>query len=98
MSKLEYSVHGRSTLRQLYGPFYFNAPCGSLVPKDSLIDIKFVVFSYRPMRTAFPIFLWLLNIIILTVKNYICILLSLSNLIINTFFLIKSKFYFWHEF
>lgn len=97
MFKLEYSVHGRNTLRKLYGPFYFNAPCGSLVPKDSLVGIKFVVFSYRPMRTAFPMYLWLLNMITLTVKNYFSISLSSSNLIIKPFFKIMSIFYFWHE-
>jgi len=67
MSKLEYHVQGRCILRQLYGPFYFNAHCGSLVPKDSLIGIKFVVlyfhvtvhrnrflFKYPTRRTNYP--------------------------------------------
>lgn len=94
---LEYPVRGRSTLRQLYGPFYFNAPCGSLVPKDSLIGIKFVVFSYRSMRTAFPMFLWLLNMITLTAKIiHACFTLSFK-FKYQHFFKIISIFYFWHE-
>jgi len=51
-----------------------------------------MVFSYHPMRTAFPMFLSLLNLITLTVKIYISILLSPSNLIINTF--LKLYLYF----
>ena len=87
---------GRCTLRQLYGPFYFNAPCGSFVPKDSLTGIKFVVFSYRPMRTAFPMFLWLLNLITLTKNLHLYFTLSFK-FNYQHFFKIISIFYFWYE-
>jgi hypothetical protein len=55
------------------------------------------LFSCCPMRTAFHMFLWLLNLItVIAKKNYTFILLSPSNLIINIFKII-SIYYFLYE-